>query len=76
MMVTLKSLGNMLVCDDRNSVSFINSDTMQQIISVPVPFENAYLYAAHMHDNSKTIILAFDNKKMIGLNSDTYTMKS
>jgi hypothetical protein len=76
MMVTIKLIGNVIVCDDKASVSIIDPKTMQKIGSVTLPSENSYLYSAYKHDSSNTIFLAFDNKKIISIDSNTHKMKS
>jgi len=76
MMVTIKLIGNVIVCDDKGSVSIINPKTMQKIGLVTLPSENCYLYSAYKHDISNTIFLAFDNKKIMSIDSNTHRMKS
>lgn len=76
MMVTINLVGNVLICDDKNAVSIINPQTMKVITSVPVPTEGTYLYSAYFHSLSKTIYLGFENKRLIGLDSERYTNKS
>jgi hypothetical protein len=43
MMVTIKLIGNVIVCDDRDSVGIIDPKTMSKIGSVPLPTENSNL---------------------------------
>ena len=76
MMVTIKLIGNVIVCDDKSSVSVIDPKTMQKIGTVTLPNENCYLYSAYYHELTKRIYLAFDNKKMIGIDSNRYNNKS
>lgn len=66
----------MIVCDDKGSVGIINPVNMQKIASVPLPNENCYLYSVYKDEASKTLFLAFDNKLMIGFDSERYTKKS
>ena len=75
MMVTMKLLGNIIICDDKNSVSILNAETMQRIAQIPNPNENSYLYAVFKHDGSKTILMSYDNKMLIGYDSQTYNKK-
>jgi hypothetical protein len=49
MMVTIKLIGNVIVCDDKGSVSIIDPKTMQKIGLVTLPSENCYLYSAYSH---------------------------
>jgi hypothetical protein len=49
MMVTIKLIGNVIVCDDKGSVSIIDPKTMQKIGSVTLPSDNCYLYSAYSH---------------------------
>lgn len=77
MMVTISLLdNNMLVCDDKKSVSFVNPATMQMIASIQLPNEGCYLYSAYLNKINKTVYLGFDNKKIIGVDSERYTNKS
>ena len=77
MMVTINLLDkNLLVCDDKQSVSFINPQTMQKIATIPLPNEGAYLYSAYLNKTNKTVFMGFDNKKIIGVDSERYTNKS
>jgi hypothetical protein len=77
MMVTISLLdNNMLACDDKKSVSLINLATMQMIASIQLPSEGCYLYSAYLNKINKTVYLGFDNKKIIGVDSERYTNKS
>lgn len=77
MMVTINLLEkNLLVCDDKQSVSFINPLNMQKIATIPLPNEGAYLYSAYLNKTNKTVFMGFDNKKIIGVDSERYTNKS
>ena len=76
MMVTVKLVGNVIVCDDKSAVSLIDPKTMQNIASIQLPSENCYLYSVYKHELSNTIYLAFDSKKMIGIDASRYTNKS
>lgn len=76
MIVTMKLLGNILVCDDNKSVSILNPKNMQKMHSIPNPTENSYLYAVSKHEASKTILMSYDNKMIIGYDSLTYNRKS
>jgi hypothetical protein len=77
MMVTMILLDNtVLVCDDKQSVSFINPVNMQKITSIPLPNEGTYLYSAYINKINKTIFMGFDNKKIIGVDSERYANKS
>ncbi len=77
MMVTINLLDkNLLVCDDKQSVSFINPLNMQKIATIPLPNEGAYLYSAYLNKTNKTVFMGFDNKKIIGVDSERYTNKS
>jgi hypothetical protein len=49
MMVTIKLINDVIVCDDKGSVSIINPKTMQKIGIVTLPSENCYLYSAYKH---------------------------
>jgi hypothetical protein len=49
MMVTIKLIGSVIVCDDKGSVSIIDPKTMQKIGSVALPSDNCYLYSAYSH---------------------------
>jgi hypothetical protein len=49
MMVTIKLIGSVIVCDDKGSVSIIDPKTMQKIGSVTLPSDNCYLYSAYSH---------------------------
>lgn len=40
-----------------------------------MPNENTYLYAVYNHGLSKTIMLSFENKLIIGIDSQKYTTK-
>jgi hypothetical protein len=62
MMVTMKLLGDIIVCDDKHSVSIVSPVTMQMIHSIPNPSENTYIYSAFNHEASKTILMSYDNK--------------
>jgi len=76
-MVTINLLDkNLLVCDDKQSVSFINPVTMQKIVTIPLPNEGCYLYSAYLNKTNKTVFMAFDNKKIIGVDSEKYTNKT
>ena len=57
MMVTIKLIGNVIVCDDKSSVSVIDPKTMQKIGTVTLPNENCYLYSAYYHELTKRIYL-------------------
>jgi DNA-binding beta-propeller fold protein YncE len=72
MMVTIKLIGDVIVCDDKSSVSVIDPKTMQKIGTVTLPNENCYLYSAYYHGLSKRIYLAFDNKKILSIDSSSY----
>jgi DNA-binding beta-propeller fold protein YncE len=72
MMVTIKLIGNVIVCDDKSSVSVIDPKTMQKIGTVTLPNENCYLYSAYYHELTKRIYLAFDNKKILSIDSSSY----
>ena len=69
MIVTMKLLGNILICDDKGSVSIINPANMEKIHSITNPTDNSYLYAVFKHDASKTILMSYDNKMVIGYDS-------
>jgi hypothetical protein len=49
---------------------------MQKITSIPLPNEGTYLYSAYINKINKTIFMGFDNKKIIGVDSERYTNKS
>ena len=76
MMVTIKLIGNVIVCDDKGSVTIIDPKSMSKIGSVTLPTENCYLYSVYRHDLSNTIFLAFDNKKILSIDSNTHKTKS
>ena len=76
MMVTCKHLGNVIVCDDKASVSLVDPKTMSKIATIPPPTDNCYLYSVYKHELSNTIYLGFDDKKMIGIDSNRYNNKS
>ena len=76
MMVTMKMVGNLIVCDDKNAVSLINPSNMLKVASIALPNQNCYLYSVYFHSLSKTIFLGFDDKKIIGIDSERYTLKS
>ena len=77
MMVTMILLDStVLICDDKQSVSFINPVNMQKITSIPLPNEGSYLYSAYINKINKTIFMGFDNKKIIGISSENYLTKS
>ena len=75
MMVTIKLVGNVIVCDDRGSVSIVDPRSMQKIASVPLPTENCYLYSVYKHELSSSIYLAFDSKQVVVIDSNKYTNK-
>ena len=75
MMVTMKLVGNVIVCDDKSSVGIINPNTMEKMHSIPNPTEGCYLYSAFKNEQTKTLYLAYDNKQMIGYDTDNYTKK-
>jgi hypothetical protein len=75
MMVTMKLVGNVIVCDDKSSVSIINPQTMEKIHSIPNPTEGSYLYSAFKSETTNTLYLTYDNKQMIGFNADNYSKK-
>jgi ribosome recycling factor len=66
MMVTFKLLGDKIFCEDKKSVSVVDAQSMQQIASINMPDENTYLTAVYKDQLSNTILMAFDNRKMIG----------
>jgi hypothetical protein len=43
MIFTVKSIGDFLVCDDKDAVSIINPNNMKLKTNIPVPKENCYL---------------------------------
>ncbi len=73
--VTMKLLDDVIVFDDNKFVTIINAPTMQKIAQVPMPNENTYLYAVYNHGPSKTIMLSFENKLILGIDSQKYTAK-
>lgn len=75
-MVTVKLVGNVIVCDDKGSVGIINPSNMQKITSIPLPNENCYLYSVYKDEATKTLYLTFDNKQILGFDSERYTKKS
>ena len=42
-MFSVKVIGNILVCDDKDAVSIIDPINMKLIAKIPVPKENCYL---------------------------------
>ena len=76
MMVTVKFVGSFIVCDDKGAVSLVDPKTMQKIKSIELPSDNCYLYSVYKNELSNTIYLAFDNKKMIGIDSTMLSNKS
>ena len=49
---------------------------MQKINKIDLPNENCYLYSSYKDEQTKTLYLAFDNKQIIGYDSQRYTKKS
>ena len=76
MMVTFKLLGDKIVCEDKQKVSFIDPKTMQPIASISTPDEGCYLTAAYRDYATNTILLGFDNKKLIGVDCNQYNVKT
>ena len=75
-MVTMKLVGNVIACDDASStVSLINPELMQKFASIKPPIKGSFLYSAYKHAQSKTILLAYDSKKMIGIDSENFSQK-
>jgi hypothetical protein len=74
-MVTMKLVGNLIVCDDKFSVGIINPQTMEKIYSIPNPTESCYLYSAYKSESTNTLYLAYDNKHMVGFAADNYSKK-
>ena len=75
MMVTFKLLGDKIFCEDKKSVSVVDAQTMQQIASINMPDENSYLTAVYKDQLSNTILMAYDNRKMIGVDAQNYMLK-
>jgi hypothetical protein len=46
---------------------------MQKITSIPVPDEGTHLYSAYLNKINKVILLVFDNKRIIGIDSERFT---
>lgn len=72
MLVTMKLVGGMLVCDDKEQVSVINPSTMQKQASIPLPTQNCYLYSGFYHESTSRILLAYDNKQLAAYDSNWY----
>lgn len=68
----MKLIGDVIVCEDKMGVTILNAATMQKITSVPLPNENTYLYAVYNHEPSNTMMLAFENKQITGIDSHKY----
>jgi hypothetical protein len=43
MMFSIKVIGNILMCDDKDAVSIIDPIKMKMIAKIPVPKEKCYL---------------------------------
>ena len=48
-MVTMKLAEDVIICDDKQSVGIINSNTMEKMHSIQLPDEGAYLHSIFMH---------------------------
>lgn len=75
-MVTFKLLGDKILCEDKKKVSVLDAQSMQQIASINMPDENCYLTAVYKDQLTNTILMAYDNKKMIGVDGNNYMTKS
>ena len=63
MMETMKLLGNIIICDDTaGQVGIIDSETMEKIKQIKLPFENFFLKSSYKDERTKTLLLAFDNR--------------
>ena len=74
--VSVKLLGDILICDDVKSVSIIDANTMQKIRSIQLPHQATYLYSICKHEKSQTIFLGYANRTMTGFNAVTSASKS
>lgn len=74
-MLTVKFLGNVLVCDDKDSVSLLDPLTMQILPKIPLPADICYLYSAYKHVLANTIFLSFDNKQLLLIDSKNFKNK-
>ena len=62
-METMKLLGNIIICDDTaGQVGIIDSETMEKIKQIKLPFENFFLKSSYKDERTKTLLLAFDNR--------------
>jgi hypothetical protein len=75
-MVSLSLCGKVIIADDKDSVSFINPENMEKVNSMKLPSDNCYLYTGYFNAASKTYFMSFDNKKIMGVDSERYSTKT
>jgi DNA-binding beta-propeller fold protein YncE len=64
-----------ILCDDKDSVSILDAQSLQKIKSFPLD-DGQYLYSAFYQENKNTIYAAFDNGSYWVIDADKMVIRT